>query len=135
MRTPACALTSLLSSLQPPRSDSPAPRQPPTLPPSTPPATLLPHFTYNLAPPSLSHSLFSFSCPTPSSFSTSLLVHRLSFCFTHLLFPSCFLSLAPSFAVWVFPVFHHAPRAHCAACLCLYGNPAWTGVAQRSVRH
>lgn len=59
---------------------------------------------------------FSFISPTP--FSCGL-----------------FSSLAPSFAVWVFPVFRHVLCAHCAACLCLYGNPAWTGVAQRSVRH
>lgn len=68
MRTPACALTSLLSSLQPPRSDSPVSWQPPTLSSSTPPATLLPHFTYNLASPSLSHLLFLFFAPPPTPF-------------------------------------------------------------------
>lgn len=73
--------------------------------------------------------------------SVSIAIHHLrplAFHLTHLLFilpvfsP---ISFSPSFGVWVFPVFRHALCTHSAPCLCLYGNPEWTWVAQRSVKH
>lgn len=75
---------------------------------------------------------FTFCLPLNPIFSSiHLQVHYLSLSPTSF---CMFSSLAPSFAVWVFPVFRHALCAHRAACLCLYGNPEWTRVAQRSVR-
>lgn len=130
---PAWAL--LLSSLQPAHRDSPGAWQPPTLssyqlpcsprltlPLTSPPPT---HFCPSLL---LSSTLFFprthihlFFCPLFCPFHTrpSLLVFNLQP--PHLL---CGFSL--SFVMLPSPTVH---------CLCLYGNPAWTGVAKRSVRH
>lgn len=104
--------------------------QPPTLSPSTPPLCwpLLPGFIYSLTLHSPAFCLLLFLiylsfCPL-----------SFSFYFTHILFAFFHVS-SPSFVVWVFPVFRHALCAHSAPCLCLYGNPEWTRVARRSVRH
>lgn len=110
--------------------------QPPTLSPHQTLLLLLPGFIYNLTPPrSLlvprflpsSSTLFSHPCPLFISH------HPPSRSFFLFCFPP--ITRSPSFGVWVFPAFRHALCTHSAPCLCLYGNPEWTWVAQRSVKH
>lgn len=129
----ASALTSLLPSLQPPHSDSPVTEGLTTshaLPHQLPCSSRL---AFSVTSP-CTHSLsFVFCLPLNSIFSSiHLSVDYLSFISPNSFF--LFSSLTPSFGVWVFPVFLRALCAHHAACLCLYGNPEWTRVAQRSVR-
>lgn len=125
----APALTSLLSSLQPPHSDSPVTEGLTTshaLPPQQLPCSSSPCFIYNSHSPSPPHLYFIIH----------LSVHYLSVSFhPPSFFPFFFVFISrPLIGVWVFPVFRHALCAHCAVCLCLYGNPEWTRVPQRSAR-
>lgn len=129
MVAPACvvffpaAWTLLLSSLQPPHSDSPGAWQPPTLSSYQSPCSPSPHATSNLSP---SHSLLSFTFTLINSFFPRTHIHLFFFLSTILSFTHPFLLCLPSIssplslAVWVFPVFRCAPFTHCAPSLSLW---------------
>lgn len=95
-----------------------------TLPLTSPPPThCCPSLSLSSTLSSLEHiSIFFFSCPlfcplhTPSSF-------------------ACLLSPAPSHLLCGSSLSFITLPSPTVHCLCLYGNPAWTGVAKRSARH
>lgn len=94
-----------------------------------------PHATSNLSP---SHSRLSFTFALINSFFPSN-THPSFFCPLFCPFhtrPSLLVfNLQPPHLLCGFSlsfVMLPSPTVHC---LCLYGNPAWTGVAKRSVRH
>lgn len=128
------AWTLLLSSLQPPHSDSPGAWQPPTLSSYQSPCS-----------PCLTLPLTS---PPPAHFCPLLLLSSTLSSRTHIHLSSVhyFVLFTPLPSLLVF--YLQPPHLLCGSslsfvmlpsptvhCLCLYGNPAWTGVAKRSARH